>query len=168
MGNEVKMPENMGDAGKELIAKFRRENAELQKKLAAFDGINLGEINQLREANENYQTQLNNLTTQLETFSAKDVFNSVAKQKIDADYTDLAWANFAPQIQKDGDSFKVGDKDFGTAIADFVERYPAMAATSTGSAQGRGEQLPKEDHHVDTSSFMQNVDDIAAGRKIVG
>lgn len=161
---DEKLPDDLGETGKELIAKFRKEIGTLQEQVKAYGDMTPEAITELKTELDNYKSKATQLERQVETFSAKDQFLNAAKQKIDQDYIDFAWKGLSSDVVKTTDGFLIGEKTFDDAITGFVEQYPNLAAKSVGANQDRGGTPPDDDPKVvRKDDFMKNLDKVASG-----
>ncbi|AXH76790.1 MAG: putative structural protein [Caudoviricetes sp.] len=159
------LPTDLGDTGKELIAKFRAENARLTAQLQKFEGIDPAQYKLMSEQSQTLQQQNQALSQKIQTADAQWEFYQKASGKIDPLYIQSAWKLNSDQLKVTDAGFQIGDKPIADAINNFLAEYPKFAAVSEGSNLPRDTE-PKQDAPaiISPENFMDNLDDIASGK----
>lgn len=169
-GNQ-KQNETLGDAGKRALDALRAENKTLRSQvkqqteaLEKYQGIDPGEVSGLQQRFNELLEQNQQLTTAVRDYKNLEAFKSAAKDKVDAEYLELAWAHCKPQLSEGEEGLTIGGKSLTDGIEEFVQRFPKMAVSSRGSSQSRGENEPPSDRTLLTAeTFMDNLDAIIEG-----
>lgn len=162
------LPQDLGDTGKELIAKFRNENSQLKAAIAKleskYEGVNPDDYKTLQEQSQNLSKQNQELLQRATSADAQWDFYQKATGKIDPAYIDLAWKSSASDLKIQDGSPMIGDKPIEQAIVDFVTKFPKVAAVSEGSGLSRDTvPAPENKAIVNSADFLANLDGIANG-----
>jgi hypothetical protein len=158
------LPADLGDTGKELIAKFRAENARLVAQLQKFEGIDPAEYKSMSEQAQILQQQNQALSQKVQTAGAQWEFYQEASGKIDPLYIHAAWRLNSDQLEVTDTGFQIAGEPISDAINNFVTEFPKFAAVSEGSNLPRDTE-PKQNAPaiISSSNFIDNLDAIASG-----
>jgi len=162
--SDENLPADLGDTGKELIAKFRADNARLTAQLQKFEGIDPAQYKALSEQAQNLTKENQALAHKVKTSDAQFEFFQKASGKIDPLYINAAWKLNSEQLKISDNGFQIGDKPIDAAIDGFLAEFPKFAAVSEGSGLPRDNPPASTSPAVvGTSDFLNNLDAIAAG-----
>lgn len=161
-------PADLGETGKELIAKFRSENNKLKSQLARFEGIDPDKYKEAVSRLGNLEAENKQLAEKITTADAQFDFYTKSSGKIDPQYVDLAWTNLRGELKVSDKGYVIGDAPIDTAIESFVTKYPKFAAASAGSELPRDIKTePPIKTSVAQSDFLTNLEAIASGKLTV-
>lgn len=162
--SDESLPSDLGDTGKELIAKFRAENARLTAQLQKYEGIDPAQYKSLVEQSQILSKENQALSHKVKISDAQFEFFEKAAGKIDPSYVRAAWRLNSDQLKITDTGFLIGDKPIDAAIDSFLAEMPKFAATSEGSDLPRDNAPPKKSSPIiSDADFLNNLDAIAAG-----
>lgn len=152
-------PDDLGESGKKLIVKLRRELKSAERQLKRFKGLNPDEyelqtdvlaaqIDELKDQLESSTKALSKhkeveaqlgkenatLKSGLLLLKAETAFNKFVSDKLNPRFASLAWQTGVPKgISKEQDDYKIGNQSYAEFVDNFLKAYPEAASVSNGS-----------------------------------